>query len=79
MRFRQVFIAFTLKLPAARRAVYFVALLIALLGIIRLFQGFAPVAVPLGIPFFRSRSSCPCGRTAMRGKDDPRIPLHVIA
>ncbi len=53
MRFRQVFIAFTLKLPAARRAVYVAALLIALLGIIRLFEGFAPVSVPLGIPFFR--------------------------
>jgi len=52
-RFRQVFVAFTLKLPPARRAVYFGALIIALLGIVRLFRGFAPVPVPIGIPFFQ--------------------------
>ncbi len=53
LRFRQVFVAFTLKLPAARRAVYFVALVIALLGLIQLFRGFALVAVPLGLPLFQ--------------------------
>ena len=53
LRFRQVFVAFTLKLPAARRAVYFVALAIALLGVLKLFQGFAPVYVPIGTPFFQ--------------------------
>jgi sigma-B regulation protein RsbU (phosphoserine phosphatase) len=53
MRFRQVFIAFTLKLPAARRAVYLVALIIGVLGLIRLFTGFEPVAVPLGVPFLQ--------------------------
>jgi phosphoserine phosphatase RsbU/P len=53
VRFRQVFIAFTLKLPAARRAVYVAALLIALLGVVQLFRGFALVSVPLGIPLFR--------------------------
>jgi serine phosphatase RsbU (regulator of sigma subunit) len=52
LRVRQVFVAFTLKLPAARRAVYFVALAIALIGILKLFQGFAPVVVPFGVPFF---------------------------
>ena len=52
MRFRQVFVAFTLKLPAARRAVYFVALAIALIGIFQLYQGFTPVVVPFGLPFF---------------------------
>ena len=52
MRFRQVFIAFTLKLPAARRAVYFVALAIALIGFVQLYQGFTPVVVPFGLPFF---------------------------
>jgi serine phosphatase RsbU (regulator of sigma subunit) len=52
LRSRQVFVAFTLKLPPARRAVYFGALIIALLGVIRLFRGFAPVPVPVGIPFF---------------------------
>ena len=53
LRFRQVFVAFTLKLPAARRAVYVVALVIALLGVIQLFRGFAVVDVPLGIPIFQ--------------------------
>jgi sigma-B regulation protein RsbU (phosphoserine phosphatase) len=51
LRFRQVFVAFTLKLPAARRAVYFVALFIAALGLLKLYQGFQPVSVPLGTPF----------------------------
>ncbi len=51
VRFRQVFVAFTLKLPAARRAVYFVALFFALLGIIQLFRGFGVVPLPLGLPF----------------------------
>src|SRR5918993_56093 len=53
LRVRQVFVAFTLKLPPARRALYIGALLIALLGIIRLFRGFAVVGVPLGTPFFQ--------------------------
>jgi serine phosphatase RsbU (regulator of sigma subunit) len=53
LRCRQVFVAFTLKLPAARRAVYFVALGIAFLGIIQLFRGFAVVDFPFGIPFLR--------------------------
>ncbi len=51
LRCRKVFVAFTLKLPAARRAVYFVALGIALIGVLQLFRGFASVAVPLGLPF----------------------------
>ena len=50
-RSRQVFVAFTLKLPAARRALYLGALLIALIGVIKLFRGFAVVDLPLGIPF----------------------------
>ncbi len=52
IRFRQVFVAFTLRLTPARRALYFGALVIGLLGAVRLFQGFAPVAVPLGLPLF---------------------------
>ena len=52
LRFRQVFVAFTLKLPAARRAVYFAALIIALLGIVQLFRGFAVVDFPVGLPLF---------------------------
>ena len=51
LRVRKVFVAFTLKLPPARRAIYFSALVLALLGMIKLFQGFATVAVPVGIPF----------------------------
>ncbi len=47
-----MFVAFTLKLPAARRAVYFAALIIALLGIVQLFRGFAVVDFPVGLPLF---------------------------
>jgi phosphoserine phosphatase RsbU/P len=53
IRARQVFIAFTLKLPPARRAVYIVALIIAFVGVLNLYQGFAPVPVPVGMPFFQ--------------------------
>ena len=53
LRFRQVFVAFTLRLPPARRALYLVALVIALLGIIELFRGFAMVEVPFGTPFIQ--------------------------
>jgi len=52
LRVRQVFLAFTLKLPPARRALYLGALVIALFGVIRLFRGFALVDVPFGTPFF---------------------------
>jgi sigma-B regulation protein RsbU (phosphoserine phosphatase) len=52
LRARQMFVAFTLRLPPARRALYLVALLVALLGLIRLFRGFAFVGVPFGTPFF---------------------------
>ena len=51
VRVRRIFIAFTLKLPPARRALYLGALVIALLGLIQLFRGFAAVDVPLGLPF----------------------------
>ena len=53
VRFRQVFVAFTLKLPPARRALYLGALAIALLGLIKLFRGFTLVDVPFGTPFFQ--------------------------
>jgi serine phosphatase RsbU (regulator of sigma subunit) len=51
VRVRRIFIAFTLKLPPARRALYLGALVIALLGLIQLFRGFSAVDVPLGLPF----------------------------
>jgi serine phosphatase RsbU (regulator of sigma subunit) len=53
LRIRQVFVAFTLKLPPARRALYLGSLVIALVGVIKLFQGFAVVRMPLGTPFFQ--------------------------
>jgi serine phosphatase RsbU (regulator of sigma subunit) len=53
LRCRQVFVAFTLKLPAARRALYLGALAIALLGLVKLFRGFAIVDLPFGTPFFQ--------------------------
>ena len=51
LRARQVFVACTLKLPAARRALYLGALLIALIGVLKLFRGFTTVEMPLGAPF----------------------------
>jgi serine phosphatase RsbU (regulator of sigma subunit) len=51
MRFRQVFVAFTLRLSPGRRALYIGALLIALIGLLRLFRGIALIDVPFGIPF----------------------------
>ena len=51
LRLRQIFVAFTLKLPPARRALYLTALFIALLGVFRLFRGFAAIEVPIGVPF----------------------------
>lgn len=53
MRIRQIFLAFTLKLPPARRALYLTALVVALFGVLRLFRGFAAVNVPLGLPFIQ--------------------------
>jgi phosphoserine phosphatase RsbU/P len=53
VRTRQVFVAFTLKLPPARRALYLGALLLAVIGILKLFRGFATMDVPFGTPFFQ--------------------------
>lgn len=53
LRLRQIFLAFTLRLPPARRALYISALVIALVGIIRLFRGFGTVGIPIGVPFIR--------------------------
>jgi sigma-B regulation protein RsbU (phosphoserine phosphatase) len=59
LRFRQVFVAFTLRLPPARRALYIGALVIALIGVVRLFRGVAGVPVPLGTPFFQVQLPLP--------------------
>jgi serine phosphatase RsbU (regulator of sigma subunit) len=53
LRVRQVFVAFTLRLSPARRALYLISLLAALIGVINLYQGWTRIAVPLGTPFFR--------------------------
>jgi len=53
LRFRHIFMAFTLRLSPARRALYLGALLIALTGVVRLFRGFGSVDVPFGLPFFQ--------------------------
>jgi serine phosphatase RsbU (regulator of sigma subunit) len=53
LRFKQVFVAFTLRLPPARRALYLGALAIALLGVIKLYRGFATVELPIGTPFIQ--------------------------
>ena len=52
-RVRQVFVAFTLRLPPARRVLYLAALVIAFVGVLRLFRGFGSVDFPLGVPFIR--------------------------
>jgi sigma-B regulation protein RsbU (phosphoserine phosphatase) len=52
LKFREVFFAFTIKLSPGRRALYLGALVIALFGVLRLFQGLQPVDLPLGMPFF---------------------------
>ena len=53
LRMRQFFIAFTLRLSPARRALYIGSLLIALIGVIRLFRGFAAAEIPFGLPFIQ--------------------------
>jgi phosphoserine phosphatase RsbU/P len=53
LRVRRIFMAFTLKLPPARRALYLVALFVALLGVFRLFRGFGAVEIPFGLPFMQ--------------------------
>jgi serine phosphatase RsbU (regulator of sigma subunit) len=53
LRVRRIFIAFTLKLPPARRVLYIGALLVALVGLVRLFRGFQSVEVPFGVPFIQ--------------------------
>src|SRR3982751_3414823 len=53
LRVRQVFVAFTLKLSPARRALYLISLVVALVGVLKLYQGFGRVLIPFGTPFFR--------------------------
>jgi sigma-B regulation protein RsbU (phosphoserine phosphatase) len=52
LRVRQVFVAFTLKLSPARRSLYLISLVVALIGVIKLYRGWSTVSVPFGTPFF---------------------------
>jgi serine phosphatase RsbU (regulator of sigma subunit) len=52
LRVRQVFIAFTLRLTPARRALYLVSLAVAFIGVIKLYRDWETVTVPFGTPFF---------------------------
>lgn len=52
LRIRQLFIAFTLKLSPARRLLYLISLVVALIGVLKLYQGLATITVPFGTPFF---------------------------
>jgi sigma-B regulation protein RsbU (phosphoserine phosphatase) len=51
LRLREFFVAFTLRLSPARRALYIGSIAIALFGIVRLFRGFGSVDIPFGVPF----------------------------
>ncbi|CAN5873758.1 hypothetical protein BH18ACI5_BH18ACI5_23990 [soil metagenome] len=58
-RVRQIFVAFTMRLPPARRALYLASIIIALLGIIKLFRGVGSVEFPVGLPFIRVALAVP--------------------
>lgn len=51
VRARLVFLAFTLKLSPARRVLYGIGLITAVIGLLQLFDGFGIVGVPV-VPFF---------------------------
>jgi phosphoserine phosphatase RsbU/P len=59
IRGQQIFLAFTSKLPAARRALFLAALVVAMFGLVRLFRGFGLVDFPLGLPFIQIRLPLP--------------------
>jgi serine phosphatase RsbU (regulator of sigma subunit) len=53
LRVRQVFVAFTLKLSPARRSLYLISLVVALIGIIKLYRQWGRIDIPFGTPFFQ--------------------------
>jgi serine phosphatase RsbU (regulator of sigma subunit) len=53
LRFRRFMLAFTLRLTPARRALYFCALFVAVVGLLNLYRGFDLVSIPFGTPFFQ--------------------------
>ena len=52
LRTRQVFVAFTLRLSPARRSLYLISLVVALIGVLKLYRGWSTITVPFGTPFF---------------------------
>ena len=52
VRVRQVFVAFTLRLSPARRLLYLISLVIALIGVMKLYRHWGRIDVPFGTPFF---------------------------
>ena len=52
LRVRQVFVAFTLKLSPARRSLYLISLVVALIGVMKLYRHWATITIPFGTPFF---------------------------
>jgi serine phosphatase RsbU (regulator of sigma subunit) len=52
LRVRQVFIAFTLKLSPARRSLYLISLVVALIGVMKLYRHWSTISIPFGTPFF---------------------------
>lgn len=53
VRLRQVFTAFTVRLSPARRLLYLVSVVVALIGVLKLYRGWSMISLPLGTPFFR--------------------------
>jgi len=53
LRVRQVFVAFTLKLSPARRSLYLISLVVALIGVIKLYRQWGRIDIPFGTPFFQ--------------------------
>jgi serine phosphatase RsbU (regulator of sigma subunit) len=52
LRVRQVFVAFTLKLSPARRSLYLISLVVALIGVMKLYRHWTTISIPFGTPFF---------------------------
>jgi sigma-B regulation protein RsbU (phosphoserine phosphatase) len=52
LRVRLVFTAFTLKLSPARRSLYLISLVVALIGVMKLYRQWSLVTIPFGTPFF---------------------------
>jgi serine phosphatase RsbU (regulator of sigma subunit) len=52
LRARQLFVAFTLRLSPARRLLYLISLVVALIGVLELYRQWGSVQLPFGTPFF---------------------------